>query len=74
MFGKSAQAIIKSILDNPENKPNIEQLVHKRMKNKLQDLKIAMEGALTPKQAEKIRVIKVHYNALAICKEDLEQI
>ena len=73
MFGKSAQAIIKSILDNPENKPNIEQLVHKRMKNKVQDLEIAMEGALTPKQAEKIRVIKAHYDALAICKEDLEQ-
>ena len=73
VFGKSAQAIIKSILDNPEDKPNIEQLVHKRMKNKVQDLEIAMEGALTPEQAEKIRVIKAHYDALTICKEDLEQ-
>ncbi|MCY7233462.1 IS110 family transposase, partial [Streptococcus dysgalactiae] len=73
VFGKSAQAIIKSILDNPQDKPNIEQLVHKRMKNKVQDLEIAMEGALTPEQAEKIRVIKAHYDALAICKEDLEQ-
>lgn len=73
VFGKSAQAIIKSILDNPEEKPNIEQLVHKRMKNKVQDLEIATEGELTPEQAEKIRVIKAHYDALAICKEDLEQ-
>lgn len=30
VFGKSAQAIIKSILDKPEEKPDIEQLVRKR--------------------------------------------
>ena len=72
VFGKSAQAIIQSILDNPEDKPNIEQLVHKRMKDKVQDLKIAIEGDVTPEQAEKIRIIKEHYDALAVCKEDLE--
>ncbi len=72
VFGKSAQAIIQSILGNPEDKPNIEQLVHKRMKNKVQDLKIAIEGEVTPEQAEKIRIIKEHYDALAVCKEDLE--
>ncbi|RCW16193.1 IS110 family transposase, partial [Streptococcus gallolyticus] len=73
VFGKSAQAISKSILDKPEDKPNIEQLVHKRMKHKVQELENATEGELTPEQAEKIRVIKAHYDALAICKEDLEQ-
>ncbi|CJB61693.1 MULTISPECIES: IS110 family transposase [Streptococcus] len=72
VFGKSAQAIIQSILDNPEDKPNIEQLVHKRMKDKVQDLKIAIEEEVTPEQAEKIRIIKEHYDALAVCKEDLE--
>ncbi|HHF7020107.1 TPA: IS110 family transposase [Streptococcus mutans] len=72
IFGKSAQKIIQSILDNPEEKPNIEQLVHKRMKDKVQDLEIAIDGDLTPEQAEKIRVIKAHYDALAICKEDLD--
>ncbi len=72
VFGKSAQAIIQSILDNPEEKPNMEQLVHKRMKDKVQDLKIAIEGDVTPEQAEKIRIIKEHYDALAVCKGDLE--
>ena len=72
VFGKSAQAIIQSILDNQEEKPDIEQLVHKRMKNKVQDLEIAIEGDVTPEQAEKIRIIKEHYDALAVCKEDLE--
>ena len=64
--------LFRSILDNPEEKPNIEQMIHKRMKDKVQDLEIAVEGELTPEQAEKIRVIKAHYDALAICKEDLE--
>ena len=72
VFGKSAQAIIQSILENPEDKPNIEQLVHKRMKNKVQALEIAIEGDVTPEQAEKIRIIKEHYDALAVCKEELE--
>lgn len=72
VFGKSAQAIIQNILDNQEEKPNIEQLIHKRMKDKVQDLKIAIEGDMTPEQAEKIRIIKEYYDALAVCKEDLE--
>ena len=38
----------------------------------MQDLKIAIEGDVTPEQAEKIRIIKQHYDAFAICKEDLE--
>lgn len=71
-FEKSAQAIIQSILDNQEKKPNIEQLVHKRMKDTVQDLKIAIEADMTPEQAEKIRIIKEHYDALAVYKEDLE--
>ena len=66
------QAIIQSILNNQEEKPNIEQLLHKRMKDKVQDLKIAIEGDVTPEQAEKIRIIKEHYDALAVCKEVLE--
>ena len=71
-FEKSAQAIIQIILDNQEEKPNIEQLVHKWMKDKVQDLKIAIEADMTPEQAEKIRIIKEHYDALAVYKEDLE--
>ena len=42
------------------------------MKDKVQDLKIAIEGNVTPEQAEKIRIIKEHDDALSVCKEDLE--
>lgn len=47
VFGKSDQKIIQSILDNHEKKPNIEQLVHKRMKDKVQDLEIAGKKSST---------------------------
>lgn len=73
VFGKSAQSIIESILDHPEEESKIGELVHKSMIAKAQTLEIAIEGEITTEQAEKIRVIKAHYDALAICKEDLEQ-
>lgn len=42
------------------------------MKDKVRDLGIAISGDVTPEQGEKIRIIKEHYDVLAICKEDLE--
>ena len=74
VFGKKCSGYYSEhfFRTHQEEKPNIEQLVHKRMKDKVQDLKIAIEGNVTPEQAEKIRIIKEHYDALAACKEDLE--
>ena len=42
----------------------------------MQDLKIAIEGDVTPEQAEKIRIIKQHYDALSLLvgtNQDQEQ-
>lgn len=38
----------------------------------MRDLGIAIADDVTPEQGEKIRIIKEHYDVLAICKEDLE--
>ena len=67
-----AQAIIQIIFDNPDEKLNIRKLITKIMKGKVWDLGIAISGDVTPEQAEKIRIIKEHDNALSVCKEDLE--
>lgn len=67
-----AQAIIQIIFDNPDEKLNIKKLIIKIMKDKVRDLEIAISGDVTPEQTEKIRIIKEHYDVLAICKEDLE--
>ena len=74
VFGKSAQKIIKSVLDDPSQMPDIETLVHKRMIKKVDRLKLSIEGEISNEQAEKIRVIKAHYDAIVLCKNDLEQL
>jgi transposase len=72
VFGKSAQKIIQSVLDNPDEKPDIETLVHKSMTAKVNALELSMDGEISEEQAEKIRVIKAHYDALTLCKNNLE--
>ena len=42
------------------------------MKDKMRNLGVAIARYVTPEQAEKIRIIKEHYDVLTICKEDLE--
>lgn len=74
VFGKSAQKIIKSVLDDPSQVPDIETLVHKSMIKKVDRLKLSIEGDISDEQAEKIRVIKAHYDAIVLCKNDLEQL
>ncbi|MEQ6391360.1 IS110 family transposase [Bacillaceae bacterium S4-13-58] len=74
VFGKSAQKIIKSVLDDPSRMPDIETLVHKSMIKKADNLKLSIEGEISDEQAEKIRVIKAHYDAIVLCKNDLEQL
>jgi transposase len=74
VFGKSAQKIIKSVLDDPSQIPDIETLVHKSMIKKVDHLKLSVEGEISNEQAEKIRVIKAHYDAIVLCKNDLEQL
>lgn len=72
VFGKSAQAIIQSILDNPNEKPEIEKLIHRSMTSKLEALDLAVDSEVTPEQATKLRVIKAHFDALTLCKDELE--
>ena len=38
----------------------------------MRNLGVAIASYVTPEQAEKIRIIKEHYDVLTICKEDLE--
>lgn len=44
------------------------------MKNKLPQLQLAIDGFITPEQAQKLNVIKQHYAYLKPRKDDLEKI
>lgn len=74
-FGVSSQRIIDTILENPLNKSfDIESLIHSSMKKKISELELAIDGYITPEQAEKLKIIKSHCNDLKNRKAELESI
>ena len=74
-FGKSSMNIIDKLLENPlDTSFDIEPLIHGSMKDKIPDLELAIDGFITPEQAEKLKVIKQHYEDLSSRKSDLEKI
>ena len=74
-FGKSAQAILDKILENPEDTSfDLESLVYKSLKKKIPELRDAIDGYITPEQAGKLKVIKGHFKDLESRKAELEQL
>ena len=74
-FGKSAQAILDKILENPEDTSfDLEPFVYRSLKKKLPELRDAIDGYITPEQAGKLKVIKAHYESLESRKAELEEL
>jgi transposase len=74
-FGKSSMAIIEQILENPlDTKFDIASLIHGSMVGKIPELELAIDGVITAEQAEKIKIIKQHYDGIDLCKLNLESI
>ena len=74
-FGKSAQAILDKILENPEDTSfDLEALTYKSLKKKIPQLRDAIDGYITPEQAGKLKVIKGHFQDLESRKAELEQL
>ncbi len=74
VFGKSSQRIIEKILENSDEPLDVASLVHGSMKDKISDLELAVDGAFTPEQAAKLKIIKEHMDNLQDRKEELEQL
>lgn len=74
-FGKSSMNIIEQILDNPlDTKFDIASLIHGSMLAKIPELELAVDGVITQEQADKIKIIKQHYDSLDLCKLNLESV
>lgn len=72
-FGKSSQKILDKILEDPLNKSfDIESLIHSSMKKKIPELELAVDGYITPEQADKLKIIKSHCENLKSRKAELE--
>ncbi|WDA67291.1 IS110 family transposase [Lactococcus lactis] len=77
VFGKSAQSMITSILANPEEPLVFETFLSRAgrpMKASIEELTLATDCDITTEQANKLRVIKAHFDALTFCKNSLEQL
>lgn len=74
-FGKSSMAIIDHLLENPYDKDfDFVPLLHGSMLNKAEDIRLAIDGLITPEQVQKINIIREHYDSLETCKLNLESL
>lgn len=74
-FGKSSQAIIAKLLENPlDTSFDVTPLIHRSMIGKAPDLQLAIDGVIAPEQAQKLKVIRQHFDSLELCKNNLESI
>jgi transposase len=74
-FGKSSMKIIDHLLENPNDKDfDFVPFLHASMLNKVNDIRLAIDGILTPEQHQKMNIILQHYDELGKCKLNLESV
>ena len=75
VYGKSAQRIINKILENPlDTSFDVAPLMHGGLKATPEEVSIAIDGVITPEQADKLKIIEQHYDSLEQCKVNLEAV
>ena len=75
VFGKAARAITARILENPsEPITDVSGFRTHGMKATDEEILAAVDGKMCVEQAEKLRVIRSHMDALKLCKANLESL
>lgn len=72
VFGKSASAITRQLLEHPGESFDVTPLVDKRCKTPIEDIQVSIDSVMCPEQAEKLRIIRAHMDGLETCKLNLE--
>ncbi len=74
-FGKSSMKIIDYLLENPDDKDfDFTPLLHGNMLSKIEDIRLAIDGFITPEQQQKMNIILQHYKGIEECKSNLESV
>lgn len=73
VFGKSARSITEYILAHPGECFDVAQFVDKRCKTPLSEIQAAVDGAVSPEQAVKLRQCLDHIDQLQQHRQRLEQ-
>jgi len=74
VFGKSASAITDRLLENPGETFDVTPYVHGRCKTPISEIQAAIDGAICPEQAEKLKIVRSHMGNLELCKAELESV
>lgn len=73
VFGKSARSITEYILAHPGEHFDVAQFVDKRCKAPMSEIQAAVDGAVSPEQAVKLRQCLDHIDQLQLHRQQLEQ-
>lgn len=74
VFSKSASAITTQLLEHPGEPFDVTPFVHRRCKTPIAQIQKAVDGIFTHEQAEKLRIIRSHMDALEKHKAELESL
>lgn len=75
VFGKSASAITDHLLHCPNDKDfDFRPLLQKTLKNKADDIALAIDGNITFEQGEKMKIILAHMDSIETCKTNLTSV
>ena len=72
VFGKSASAITEQLIEHPDGNFDVAPFVDRRVKAPIPEIQSAIDGSICFQQAEKLRLILQHMDALDACKASLE--
>lgn len=73
-FGKSASAIIKYVMENPDkNNIDFTGFLHKSMLSKAQEINASMQGSISKEQNSKMKVCLNHLDYIKSCIEQLDK-
>lgn len=73
VFGKSSSSIIQYMLDNPGVYFDVTPFIDGRCKTPVEEIQAAVDGALTPAHAVKLRECMSHIDQLELHKQMVEQ-
>lgn len=74
-FGKSSMKIVNHLLENPDDQDfDFVPFLHVSMLNKVNDIRLALDGNITPAQHQKMNIIFEHYDEIGKCKSNLESL
>ena len=72
IFGKSARSITNYILDHPGETFDVSPFVDPRCKTPVSEIQAAIDGAISPEQAVKLRQCLVHIDELEAHRKEIE--